>query len=80
MGARVLISETWYNVAADGSGDHSPFTVALLKHIGVPKLELNQMLTRVRIDVAAATEKKQIPWVNSSLLGEVYLAQERRSK
>jgi len=50
------------NTAADGSGVHSPFTVALLKHIGTPKLELNQMLTRVRIDVAAATEKKQVPW------------------
>ena len=66
------------NTAADGSGTHSPFTVALLKHIGTPKLELNQMLTRVRIDVAAATEKKQVPWVNSSLLGEVYLTAQRQ--
>jgi uncharacterized caspase-like protein len=32
------------------------------------------MLTRVRVDVAAATERKQIPWVNSSLLGDVFLA------
>ena len=68
------------NTASDGNGAHSPFTTALLKHIGTPKLELNQMLTRVRVDVAAATEKKQIPWVNSSLLGEVYLGQEQRSK
>ena len=59
--------------AEDGSGNHSPFTAALLKHIGTPKLEVNQMLTRVRIDVAAATGKRQIPWVNSSLLGEVFL-------
>lgn len=66
------------NTAADGSGIHSPFTVALLKHIGTPKLELNQMLTRVRIDVAAATERKQVPWVNSSLLGEVYLTAPRQ--
>lgn len=65
------------NTAADGSGAHSPFTVALLKHIGTPRLELNQMLTRVRIDVAAATEKKQVPWVNSSLLGEVFLTAQR---
>jgi hypothetical protein len=36
------------------------------------------MLTRVRIDVAAATEKKQVPWVNSSLLGEVFLSREQR--
>ena len=38
------------------------------------------MLTRVRIDVAAATEKKQIPWVDSSLLGEVSLAAEVKPK
>jgi tetratricopeptide (TPR) repeat protein len=68
------------NTAADGSGIHSPFTVALLKHIGTPKLEVNQMLTRVRIDVAAATEKKQVPWVNSSLLGEVFLNRNERAK
>jgi tetratricopeptide (TPR) repeat protein len=68
------------NTAADGSGTHSPFTVALLKHIGTPKLEVNQMLTRVRIDVAAATEKKQVPWANSSLLGEVYLSQGEKMK
>jgi hypothetical protein len=32
------------------------------------------MLTRVRADVAAETQSRQIPWDNSSLLGEVYLA------
>jgi len=68
------------NTAADGTGAHSPFTTALLKYIGAPGIEVNQMLTRVRIDVAAATERKQIPWVNSSLLGDVYLGPEQRSK
>ena len=53
--------------------DLADCNAALLEHIGTPKLEVNQMLTRVRIDVAAATEKKQVPWVNSSLLGEVFL-------
>jgi Tfp pilus assembly protein PilF len=67
------------NTAADGSGMHSPFTTALLKHVGTPAIEVNQMFTRVRVDVAAATERKQIPWVNSSLLGEVYLGAEPRA-
>ncbi len=62
------------NTAADGEGSHSPFTTALLKHVTTPGIEVNQMLTRVRVDVAAATERKQVPWVNSSLLDEVYLA------
>ena len=38
-------------------------------------LEVQQMLTRVRAEVVAATKNKQVPWSNSSLLGEVYLAE-----
>lgn len=64
--------------ALDGSGAHSPFTEAMLKHLGSPNIEINEMLTRVRVDVVAATERKQIPWVNSSLLGDLYLNDRRR--
>jgi uncharacterized caspase-like protein len=59
--------------ALDGTGAHSPFTSALLKHLATPGIEVNQMLTRVRVDVVAATERAQVPWVNSSLMGEIYL-------
>jgi uncharacterized caspase-like protein len=45
------------------------------RHIGTPGLEVQQMLTRVRAEVVAATKSKQVPWSNSSLLGEVYLAE-----
>ncbi|MGJ4888158.1 caspase family protein [Bradyrhizobium sp. HKCCYLRH3099] len=61
-------------VALDGQGDNSPFSAALSRHIGTPGLEVQQMLTRVRAEVVAATQNKQVPWSNSSLLGEVYLA------
>ncbi len=61
-------------VALDGNGSNSPFTKALARHVRTPGLEVRQMLTRVRADVAAETRGKQIPWDNSSLLGEVYLA------
>jgi hypothetical protein len=33
----------------------------------------------VRVEVAESTKRNQIPWVNSSLLGEVYLAGEPKS-
>jgi hypothetical protein len=33
------------------------------------------VLTRVRAEVVAATKGRQVPWSNSSLLGEVYLAE-----
>lgn len=61
-------------VALDGDGANSPFSAALSRHIGTPGLEVQQMLTRVRAEVVANTSGKQVPWSNSSLLGEVYLA------
>ena len=60
-------------VALDGDGANSPFSAALGRHISTPGLEVQQMLTRVRSEVVSATKNKQVPWSNSSLLGEVYL-------
>jgi uncharacterized caspase-like protein len=60
-------------IALDGIGSNSPFSSALIRHLGTPGLELQQMLTRVRADVVAATNGRQVPWSNSSLLGDVYL-------
>jgi tetratricopeptide (TPR) repeat protein len=62
-------------VALDGEGANSPFSAALSRHIGTPGLEVQQMLTRVRAEVVSTTRNKQVPWSNSSLLGEVYLAE-----
>jgi uncharacterized caspase-like protein len=61
-------------VALDGEGANSPFSAALSRHIGTSGLEVQQMLTRVRAEVVAKTSGKQVPWSNSSLLGEVHLA------
>ena len=60
-------------VALDGDGTSSPFSSALVRHMSTPGLEVQQMLTRVRAEVVSATRGKQVPWSNSSLLGEVYL-------
>jgi uncharacterized caspase-like protein len=62
-------------VALDGEGANSPFSAALSRHIGTAGIEVQQMLTRVRAEVVAATKSKQVPWSNSSLLGEVYLVE-----
>ncbi|NVO16775.1 MAG: caspase family protein [Rhodoplanes sp.] len=64
-------------VALDGEGDNSPFSAALVRHIGTPGLDLQQMLTRVRAEVVSVTKRRQVPWSNSSLLGEVFLVAER---
>ena len=60
-------------VALDGEGANSPFSAALTHHIGTKGLEVQQMLTRVRAEVVSETKGEQVPWSNSSLLGEVYL-------
>ena len=61
-------------IALDGDGANSPFSLGLARHLGTPGLEVQQMLTRVRAEVVSATHGKQVPWSNSSLLGEVYLS------
>ena len=60
------------NVALDGSGPNSPFTTALLRYLRTPGLEVQQLMTRVRQDVIAATDRAQVPWDHSSLVGDFY--------
>jgi hypothetical protein len=60
-------------VAADGEGEHSPYTQALLKHLETPGLEVGLMLRQVRKDVMQATGEKQVPWEYASLLEAFYL-------
>jgi Caspase domain len=73
-GTLIAFSTAPGKVAADGDKANSPFTESLIKHLRTPGLEVRQMLTRVRNDVATATGEMQVPWDNSSLRGDVYLA------
>ena len=54
-------------VAADGDGRNSPFTTALLQHMGEPGLSINELLFRVNGEVRSATKNSQRPWSISSL-------------
>jgi len=65
------------NVALDGSGGHSPFAAALLQHIETPGVEINVLMTRVRLNVIEATDRQQHPWVHTSLLGEFYFVEQQ---
>jgi tetratricopeptide (TPR) repeat protein len=62
-------------VAEDGAGAHSPFTEALLQYIATPKLEVLGMFRKVRKAVMDATNRKQIPWDENSLIGDVYMVE-----
>jgi hypothetical protein len=57
------------SIAIDGTGTHSPFTAALLKHIATPGLDLRIAFGRVRDEVLKSTGKKQEPFVYGSLGG-----------
>ena len=50
----------------DGTGQHSPFTLALLKSLEVPGLELELFFRRVRDDVMQATRGRQEPVIFGS--------------
>jgi uncharacterized caspase-like protein len=71
-GTMISFSTQPGNVALDGSGRNSPFTKALLKHIGTVGATIGDIMIDVRKQVIAETNEKQVPWENSSLTGKFY--------
>jgi len=67
------------DVAADGSERNSPFTAALLRHLPQQDVEVNEMFTRVRATVDRTTSGEQLPWLNTSLVGQFYFSPGRTS-
>ncbi len=62
------------STALDGSpGEHSPFTAAFLAHLDDPGVPIDTVMSRVRNDVWEKTGHHQLPWVNTSLIGEYEL-------
>ena len=60
-------------VAVDGDGANSPFTLAMLEHLDEPGLDIDQFMRKVRNSVLDATDENQIPWNSSSLRGPFIL-------
>ena len=61
------------NVALDGVGENSPFAKALITRIDTPGLDIESLMRIVRQDVRDATRGSQIPWGNSSLVGQGFV-------
>jgi Caspase domain/Putative peptidoglycan binding domain len=60
--------------ALDGQeGTNSPFTRALVANIARPGVEIQQAMTQVRAQVNEETNKGQLPWGHTNLIGPVYL-------
>lgn len=65
------------NVTADGAGENSPFTVALLKNLEIPGLSISDMMIRVRNETEALTVGRQVPWDQSNLREQFYFTEQQ---
>ncbi len=74
VGSYIAYSTQPGNVALDGTGRNSPFTSALLGHIGERGADVHAVMRRVRAKVQELTQAQQIPWENSSLIEDVSFA------
>lgn len=59
-------------VAEDGTGFNSPYTTALLAHLGEPGVEIGHYFRRVRDTVVASTDGRQEPFVYGSLSADEF--------
>lgn len=72
-GTLVAFAASPNQLAYDGSGEHSPFSAALLAHIGEANVSITEAMNRVTSDVFKATAGRQRPWINVSLTTDVVL-------
>jgi uncharacterized caspase-like protein len=64
-------------VAADGVGRNSPYTKHLLQALKQPNMPIEQVFKVVRRNVMDETKGEQIPWENSSLVGDFFFTVQR---
>lgn len=61
------------SVAIDGlGGANGLYTTALLQHISIPNITLEEMFKKVRATVMRQSENRQTPWESTSLTGSFY--------
>jgi hypothetical protein len=64
-------------VASDGQGRNSPYTKHLLNALKQPNVPIEQVFKQVRRNVMDETGGEQVPWENSSLIGDFYFTVKR---
>jgi len=73
-GTLIAFASNPKSTALDGRpGEHSPFTAALVGHLEDPGVPIDTVMSRVRAEVYEATKHAQLPWVNTSIIGEYVL-------
>jgi len=59
-------------MASDGEGKNGAFTSALLKHIEVQNVTIEDLFKRVRNTLSVLTAGKQTSWEHTSLMGDFF--------
>jgi parallel beta-helix repeat protein len=66
------------SVAADGTGENSPFTLALSESIKVPGLAIEGVFKQTRSKVRALTGGEQVPFDSSAIEGDFYFTEGKK--
>jgi uncharacterized caspase-like protein len=74
-GSLIAFSTSPGDVAADGKGRNGIFTKHLLAAMDQPGATLDETFQQVRRNVARETGRAQIPWSNSSVIGDFYFTE-----
>ena len=77
-GTLIAYSTAPGDVAFDGSGLNSPYSLALSRFIRKPGLAVETVFKRVLASVEDATEQKQTPWLTGAFRGEFFFTSEKK--
>lgn len=66
-------------VAADGQGNNSPYTTALIEHLPTSGIPFEEVFKKVGGDVAQSSNGAQQPWFNSKFYGQFYFEPKEES-
>jgi len=72
LGTLIAYATAPGEVAIDGSGDNGLYTKNLVRRMKEPGLRIEDMFKKVRVAVEKESRGKQIPWENSSLVGDFF--------
>ena len=71
-GTMIAYSTRPGDVAADGFGEYSPYTEALVAAMQIPGLSLSDLFIQARVAVMRATDDQQVPWEEGGLTARFY--------
>ena len=71
-GTFIAYSTAPNEIAQDGKGRNSPYTTELLKKLDIKRLKIEDLFKKVREGVLEKTNGRQVPWDQSSIVGDFY--------